>query len=152
VTLTDKELSKQLGNVYGATPFYRLRWRFDFANRPSRYGVWNGASPHKSDMAAFVPKDGLVRAAVEGIKVARNVNVILAEVDGHNFASFAWDAAVGLPSIGLQGSFSRESTIVGLSILSRTEKITVYIDGKVKRRPLTGHEMKFKLEEHKGGS
>ena len=47
---------------------YQLRWRFDFANKPTKVGFFNTPGNQKTGegLAAFVNKEGLVRACVEG--------------------------------------------------------------------------------------
>jgi len=147
---SDEQLRNNLTKLHGVLPMFRLRWRFDFSqHKLTRYGRWNGGSQKPEEMACNVNKIGLVRACVEGEKVARWDHRILAEVDGHNFVSFAWEAVAGLPVIGMIGTCTVESQVVGLSIITRDKKISVYIDGRVKTTDLTDYEQTHKLEEHR---
>jgi len=149
---TKEKLIKEMPKKHGVTPLYRLRWCFDFHNKPTRYGQWNGANQKPEEMAAFINKEGLVRASIQGCMIQRWHDETLVEVDGHNFASFSWEAAFNAPVFSKLTSYKNQGVVIGLSLLTRTEKISVFVDGSMRRRPLTGHELKFKLEEHTGGS
>ena len=150
--MTDEQLRKALTPIHGMTPMMRLRWRFDFSDRKlTRWGQWNGAHQRREDMAAFVNKQGLVRAAIECEKVSRWDQRTLAQVDGCDFVSFSWVAACGLPSpLSLHGPATVQGQVMGLTMLCRYDKVTVYIDGQVKVEKLTDYESKHKLEEHGG--
>lgn len=151
--MTDAELREALPKVYGKPRFYRLRWRFDFANARSRNGVWNNASQNLKEMAAFISKNGLIRASIEGEKAGQGLARPLVEINGQDFASFSWEMAATVPMLGKNdpGRYQATGHVIGLSILSRSEKITVFIDGQVKRRALSVYEQGFNLEEHKQG-
>ena len=146
-TQLDKQLEKQLPNVFGFKPKYRLRWRFDFANGTKKIGPWNGNSPHHRDMAFSIKKDGLVRAFIEGEKVGEWVIKPMLEVDGHMYASAQWQTAAGVSPFGT-GEYTAKGRIIGLSLLTNDEKLTVFVDGRGERRPLTAHEKQFQITEH----
>lgn len=149
--MNDAELKRQLTPVYGVTPFYRLRWRFDFADRQSKMSQWNYASQNDvKAMAAFVKKDGLIRASIEGEKVGSWVIRTLFECDGHEYASMEWMTATSVP-VFINKTVIRAGQMIGLSILTAKEKTTVFIDGQVKKRPLDQYETKMNLTEHSMG-
>lgn len=150
--MNDAELKRQLTPVFGITPFMRLRWRFDFADRPSKYGQWNYASQDDvKAMAAFVNKTGLIRASIESEKVASWSIRTMFECDGHEYASMEWVSAASIPLFDKK-SYIRPGQMIGLSILTATRKTTVYIDGQIKTRPLDSYETKMKLTEHSMGA
>jgi hypothetical protein len=125
----------------------------DFADKSSKYGGWNRATQNIPEMAAFVNKNRLIRASVEVEKISHWINRPFAEVDGHDFMSFEWKVAATLPFLGKDSpaAVRTSPSVIGLSILSASKKITVFIDGQVQIRPLSGHEKLAKLEEHKAG-
>ena len=144
-------LDKQLNTMQpkmGFRPKYRLRWRFDFAGRPSRIGGWNATSQDPKEMAWAVKKEHLVRASIEGEKNGEWIVKTLLEVDGHDYASMRW---VGNVSLGgwQPGKFVRAPDVVGLTIMTASTAATVFIDGTGQAIPLTEYEKKFKLTEHR---
>jgi hypothetical protein len=133
---------------------YRLRWRFDFASRPSRFGIWNNSGARPEDGAWRVPKDGLVRACIEAECALTFKTTVLVDVPGPDYVTALWEAFARSTG-GVQnqdGSVRLRTSIAGLSFLTRTEKITVWMDGRVERRPLTAEEAVFDQHEHTAGT
>jgi len=127
---------------------YRLRWVFHYQNGKTKYGIWNGASPLRQDMAAFQPKTGLISAEIEGETIDGTVHKLY-QVDGHNYVSAAWEKIVNLPILSSASSLKVSGKLYGLSFYTPTEKITVNIYGKIRRRLLNSQEKLFKnFEEH----
>jgi len=144
------ELSKM---HFGFQPLYRLRWRFDFADKPSKIGVWNGASNLQSDSAMMVNKTGLIRACIEGEKIGEWVVKTLFEMDGHNYVTAQW---IRLANAGIMinkdvQTASLPSSLIGLSLLSSDKKFIVYIDGTGAVVHLPKKRMDIKLLEHSAG-
>lgn len=138
---------------FGFNPIYRLRWRFDFIDRPSKFGIWNGASNNFSDSAAAVNKSGLIRAIIEGEKTGDWVVRPLLEMDGHAYVTSQWVRlanASQLMSSDVQKA-SLPSSLVGLSFLSSDKKYTVYVDGTCSVIDLPKNRMNIKLKEHSLG-
>lgn len=146
---TQQQIS-QLAKVQGVSPLYRLRWRFDFAGRPSRVGGWNSASTNPKDMAAFVDKTGLVRACIEAESVLTYQLKVLAEVDGHCYVTSSWEMAAALPTFN-SGAYTTQGSIIGLSLVTLEEKLTVFVSGQVLRKPLLDYQKKIDLTEHRLG-
>jgi hypothetical protein len=145
------DFQKNMTPINGVKPIYRLRWAFEFKDK-IKIGQWNGASRMPSDMAAFVNKTGLRYAVIEGEEqFTWRVNRLL-EVPAADYVSMEWVAAVSAP-LGLSaGQSARVSGhIIGLTIVTRCKKITVYIDGSLVQRSLSEDERKFKLTEHNIG-
>lgn len=115
------------------TKLYDLRWRFDFAGRPSRYGKWS--NPGKSDelKACYQNKEGLVRASIEGQSVLTQEITTLAECDGHDFVNFQWMAVAMTPAT-LVGLAKPVHALVGLKIITRELELGVASDGSVAKR------------------
>lgn len=107
---------------------FRLRWRFDFANRPARYGQWSRPASRKEDMAAFRLAEGLVRASIEIEDVYTNETTAAVECDGWDYVNFKWVSA----AFGYQATFQR---VVGLMLVTRNLETTVMTDGQILCRP-----------------
>jgi len=100
----------------------RLRWRFNYAARPSKYGMWSRPAEHAADMAAFNNQSDLVSAEIEAQDIASDRISVVAECPGSDFVNFEWVAA----AIGFTASVS---SIVGLTLVTRSERCSVYVDG-----------------------
>lgn len=138
---------------FGFESLYRLRWRFDFVDKPSKFGVWNGASNNFSDSAAAVNKTGLLRAVIEGEKIGEWVVKTLFEMEGHNYVTAQWIRlanASAMMSKDVQ-SAKLPSSLIGLSLLSSDKKYIVYIDGTGAIVHLPKKRMDIKLLEHSSG-
>lgn len=133
---------------------YRLRWRFDYVNRPTRRGIWDGVGPEGGVESAWrQPKDGLIAALIEGECMKTHEVYVLAEVRGQDYAFAQWDSHVRTgPGIGLKRDFKPFRMTHGLALLTRDERVTVFIDGTVARRPLTDEERGFNFYEHRAGT
>jgi len=153
---TDDFLAKELPKRKGTQPFYRLRWRLEYSDgKKTRYGGWNAASQDPKQMAAFVDKDHLAKAVIEGERFGQWTIKPLVVVDGHNFASFEWRVALTAPSfLGRSkiASYTGAGDVIGMSIITRDSKITVFVDGQIQTRPLDKYETLHKLEEHTRGA
>lgn len=112
---------------------FLLRWRFDFSNhKPTRTGQWGIAHSHEpSKMAAFVNKEHLTRACVEGMNQETGQILIMAECDGHEYVNFKWLAEVRHNDCGTT------SAITGLMLVTREQQISVSGTGQihVEQRP-----------------
>lgn len=128
---------------------FRLRWRFDFASRPSKFGVWDSGTKRPEDSAAYVKKDGLVRACIEGEFKETQEEYLLVECQGQDFALFQWEAYAKTPAFSRWAEFTPRVVVAGLSLLTRDERITVYVNGQWCRRPLNEDEKQFSFNEHK---
>lgn len=130
------------------SPKYRLRWRFDFAGKPTRIGVFNGGGG-PNDGAWLVNKEGLVRASIEGEDMATFELKTLVEVDGHNYAHMEWITYSRLPGLyKYEGDVNPRAHIGGISLFSREHRIDVYIDGTYQVSALSDEEKLFKKKEH----
>ena len=107
---------------------YLLRWRFDFADKPVRYGMWSQAGTRDEDKASFVNTAGLVRASIEGKNVSTREIKTLAECDGHDYVLFKWNAAYIS-----HGSFSAgKHVLTGLKLVTREIELDVFSTGDVR--------------------
>lgn len=155
--LTDAQFKKQVAPVKGLVPFFKLRWRFDFKDGRVKYGRWNQTGQDPQTMAAFVKKEGLLRASIEGERWAQGYSIhTLFECDGHQYAQCECINAVTAPSMfpkDFEGTGYKPTVyFVGMSILTNDIKHTVYIDGSWSQRPLTPGDKNFKLLEHTAGT
>lgn len=130
--------------------YYRLRWRFDFAGRPSRAGVWNLASSDDATAAWRVPKDGLVCAVVEGEDMRTQETTVLFSCDGPDYVTCLGEMTARIPRGGFIGGNDGSPLyqLAGITFLTRAERVTVWRDGSVTRRTLTDKEKEFKQHEH----
>ena len=138
---------------FGFEPLYRLRWRFDFADRPSKFGIWNGASSNFADSAAAVNKTGLIRAVIEGEKIGEWVIKPLFELDGHRYVTSQWIRLANASMLmdSKVNSASLPSSLIGLSMLTEDKKFIVYVDGRYAAIDLPKKRTDIKLQEHSLG-
>lgn len=109
---------------------YKLRWRYDFAQRPSRHGMWSLPAQTTEDMAAFQNKEGLIRASIEGQDVRTSEIKTFAECDGWDFLNFQWIAA-------RFGLYVGADKIVGIKLITRNLNIAVFANGEILQNPRT---------------
>lgn len=129
--------------------FYRLRWKFEFLNKPTKIGCWDLASDRPEDAAWRVDKTGLVRAVVEGEDMVTCEQKELLEVFGDEYVSCTGEVFSRVPGGGfIDRTVTPVAHLYGVSFLTRSEKITVLRDGTIERRDLTDEEKQFKLHEH----
>lgn len=118
-----------------ATPLHPqqwlLRWRFDFATRPSVYGHWGRAEENIKGMAAFQVKEGMIRASIEGKRRNMDGIKVFAECDGWDYCVFKWMAIARLGGFRIIGEITPPHYSVGLALLTREKKIEVYATGDV---------------------
>lgn len=117
-----------------------VRWHFDYAGRPPKWGAWTDPGNCASTTAWTQPKDGLVRAAIIARdRLTRKVYTI-AECDGHEFIEFRWIAAAPMPMTprALAGQAAKFiGSIQGMSLVTPKEKLHAYVNGQVVREPNT---------------
>lgn len=131
-------------------PRYKLRWRFDFVNKPTKKGVFNANAPAHEE-AWQVNKEGLARACIEGEDIYTHEEKILVEVSGQDYAGFEWVGYSRLRGVlknSLPGEIKPRLFIGGATLFSREHKITVYVDGTYTVDHLTDQEKLFQKKEH----
>lgn len=114
---------------------YLLRWRFDFASRPTKCGMWNNPGTNNVDKACFQNKEGLTWARIEGKNISTREVKVLAEISGQDFLNFQWMAQRRLKS--------GETELLGIKILSRYNEVEVDMSGAVKVKKLSNGNVNF---------
>ena len=149
----DKDyIIKNARKRFGKQTIYRLRWVFHYHDgKPSRRGVWNGATQKPSDMAAFVDKTNLLKACIEGEINSTGLIETLLEINGQDYATCQWEAAAVSPAFLKHNKFKANANIIGLSMLDRKFKHTVYINGQTRKEKLSEGDKKMKIKEHQLG-
>lgn len=114
---------------------YMVRWRFDFAKRPSAVGFWGRPGDQKTGegLAAFANKEGLIRASIEGKDMNGGAIKTLIEVDGHDFCNFQWMAAAKYALGG--GHQVCPMKLLGMKLISREFEYWAFPTGLVHREP-----------------
>ena len=106
-------------------PIYRLRWRFDYHNKPSVKGLWTSSA-----CAAWsVNKDKLSRASIEAKDIRTAELKTLAACDGHDFVNFKWYGFVKSPLLGPEAYGQFRSTPIGLILQTRELDVLYLVDG-----------------------
>lgn len=137
------------------TRLFRLRWRFEFAGgKAPKTGIWDGTSSNFADSAAAVDKTGLLRVLIQAEDRLNNVGAMITLVDcpGQEYASMQWEAYSRVPAFFQGAGISPRAYVSGLSILTRDEKITAWVNGKITRTPLTENDKQWSILEHSLGS
>lgn len=126
---------------------YLLRWRFDFGNgRPEKYGQWSRPATRNEDMAAFVNKDGIVRAAIEGKDIETREVRVLAECDGWDFVNFQWMAEARMGFGAAAPGPLAAHRLVGLKLVTREVELQVNEAGDVHVAARSEEDKKFHYE------
>lgn len=118
---------------------YLLRWKFDYASRPSRAGMWDNPGKLDTDKACFNNKDDVICAKIEGKNYLTRETVVLAEIKGENFMNFQWLANAYLTP----GTSTPRTVLTGMKIVSRYEEIEVFKNGKINKKPLSNDNINF---------
>ncbi len=128
-------------------PRFELRWRFDFAQKKTKAGMWSKPAISQADMAAFVNKEGLVRACIEAKNFYTQEQFVIAECDGQDFVNFKWCAERHqvVSGTGLY-SFANWHNLVGLMLVTRDVEVTIYFDGSSQVVNRTEEDKKFHYE------
>lgn len=102
----------------------RLRWKFEYVNKPVKYGGWdyNGDDPNLS--AWRQNREGLLMAILEA-KTPDGVVLSMVECPGADFCNFQWEMEARMSNNHMT------YRNVGLSLVSRTNKYTIYANGKI---------------------
>lgn len=131
---------------------FRLRWRFEFSNgKNAAVGVYDSASDLPQDSAWSINKEHLANVIIEGEnRITFELRRLLV-CEAAAYVSMQWEAYSKSPSLGLKaehGQFKLRAIIAGLSILTREEKITCWVNGTISRQPLSEHDKTWKIKEH----
>lgn len=132
-------------------PVHRLRWVYHFVDGKSKVGIWNGASNRFEDSAASINKSNLIAAVIQSEDFYGYGVKTLFECDGHDYVTAKW---IGASSTGApMGKWNVEAVklypdIIGLSFLTRKERVYVFVDGSIRRRPHRAGEDIEKIREH----
>ena len=133
--------------------FFRLRWRFEFSDgKAPRVGVWDGASNLEADGAWAVSKENLAYAIIEAEDRQTFEIRRMLIVEGQAYGSAQWEAYVRAGNaLGIKHAVTPKVHTAGLSFLTMDEKISVFVDGRITRTPLTDYQKQWKIHEHKAG-
>ena len=135
--------------AFGLDTAYRLRWRFDYADRPSKLGMWQYASDKPEEMACFQKTDGLTRACIESENLRTWETEVVCECAGWDFVEFRWVTAVNVQPLAMQAPITTPGTLVGLELITREKRATALVDGRLLVRDRTAEEMQNKLDQYR---
>lgn len=112
---------------------YRLRWRFDFAHKPPKWGGWMNTGRGDESKAYLVNKDGLVKASIEAEDIRDWKIYELASVSGQDYVNFQWEALAIAPNLmNMPHETKLKSQIVGLRLVRRDWETIVYVNGETR--------------------
>lgn len=101
-----------------------FRWRFEYADKAPRIGIWNYVGDDSALQAWNQPKEGLLFAVIE----AKDHNQVIHRVfecSGQDFCNFQWEIEASFSFKGKVG----EHRIIGLTLVSRNERATIFKNG-----------------------
>lgn len=116
---------------------YRLRWRFDFANKPTRIGQWNGTNEN----VCHINTEGLVRASIEAEDQVTWEVKTLCECAGDDFVQFQ-----GLATFTFDNQLQGYHELVGLKLKKRYTEVYCYLDGSMAEVKRPEEDLKFHYE------
>lgn len=99
-------------------------WFFDYLDGRRKKGVYNFPSQNPADAAWAQPKHGLLRAGIL-CRDGNRVEKIAADVSHEDFCNFEW--------VMDRMAVSNTERLAGLTLVTRDERITYFIDGKTVR-------------------
>lgn len=102
----------------------RLRWRFEYVDKPAKYGGWDFTGDDPLLSAWRQSKDGLLMAILEA-KTASSVILKMVECPGADFCNFQWEMEARMKG----GKIAHRQ--IGLTLVSRTHRYTIYCNGKI---------------------
>lgn len=118
-----------------------LRWRFDYADKPSVMGMWCRSSSNPVDQA-WNKNTGIVRASIEAKNLESKITKVLVSADASQFRNFSWKALGKIRSAGIVHQ------IVGLQMWTTDKKITAYIGGELVVEDLTEEDKKINFKTY----
>ena len=119
---------------------WKYRWAFEYSTGVRRYGGWNADYEDVHLKASTQNLNGLRRAFIEAMDNHRVVHVAV-ECPGTDFCMFQWVHEGMLSKFG-----ALQSRIIGLTLVTRSEKVTMLGDGtaEVSARPLGEQDNQFR--------
>lgn len=103
-----------------------MRWRFEYTDKPDKYGAWDDSAPEETAKAYHQSREGLIFAVIEAKDLHGVIHRIF-ECPGHDFCNFQWEVTA---TFGIRGGTGRHQ-LIGLSLVSRTHRATLYHNGNV---------------------
>ena len=126
-----------------ASKRFLLRWRYDYKDKASIYGMWSNPGNIEANGAWKHNHEGVISASIEGKDIDSRKIVRLAECPGYDFVNFEWIAMakIGNP-FNIRGAITPPTRLMGLAIVTRDKIIEVFPNGAVvpKIRP-EGHKL-----------
>lgn len=124
---------------------FRLRWRLEFANKPTIYGRWNHFSQDSNVWA--IDKSGLLFAIIEAEDCETFDIIKVIECVGQDFRQFCWTS---FTVVGSTQSFDYRSHC-GLSMLCRDFFVTAFLNGTTHVKKLEDEDkIKFATDSNGG--
>lgn len=119
---------------------FLLRWRYEWPDRPAKFGMWNQPGDLPVNQAWAQNKDGLAYAVIESKNIKTREIADVVRCPGHDFLNFQWIAAASVSGAGLVrggfGSVVPRTKLVGIKMITRDESLAVYVSGQIVRAPL----------------
>jgi len=125
-------------------PKFLLRWRFEWPDKPVKYGMWShsGTQEDLATKAWCNNGPGLAFAVVEAKNyLTREIKPVVV-CPGQDFRNFQWIALANVPGF-VKGKMIPVTRVGGIILQTRDEEITVHDCGKVLRAPFTAHNINF---------
>lgn len=118
---------------------YRIRPALEFLKGRRWYGMWDNPAEvdDPKNLISAQDRAGLLFACID-VKnwVTKEVKTVVrcARAD---YVQHRWVFCAPSPCLGLRGGVKLQRKIVqGLTIVTRDEKVTIFVDGSIKREPM----------------
>jgi hypothetical protein len=115
----------------------RLRWRLDFKDKPSIFGVWNEKTPHKSDKIWSQNKKDLIQVTIEAEDIRTKQINPMVSLGAWDFVTMTVEAYTRVRAMGRQSA-----AFAGLSLISSKWKVSCWVDGKITKKVVDFDEYK----------
>lgn len=117
---------------------YEIRWRLEYLNKRVSYGMWTNPADEKdvSNQASAQDRTGLIYACIEVKNFSNRRSKVIVRCPMADYIQHRWIAFSPSPTISLEGAVVLPKVIQGMTLVTRDEKVHVFVDGTIKREPM----------------
>ena len=119
---------------------YFIRPALEFLNQRRWYGMWSNPADtdDKANLISAQDRAGLLFACIDVKNVHTREIKTVVRCTRADYVRHSWVVCAPSPSLNLKGAVKLNYKIVqGITLVTRDEKVTIFVDGTIKREPMT---------------